>query len=174
MMQSLWTAGLACVVMSSSISLSASAEAQRPAAGTIAVDAVGLRQRLAQQRGRVIVLNMWATWCPPCVHEFPDLVKLDRAYQKRGVVVIGLAMDDPQTARQTVPPFVARQRAAFPVYLLKPGDPQSVVRVVDPYWSGAVPMTYIFDKAGRLRTRLTGARTLEGFEMAIKPLLAEK
>src|SRR5690242_16466967 len=67
----------------------------------LAVDAADLRQRLAQQRGRVIVLNMWATWCPPCVHEFPDLVKLDRAYQKHGVAVIGLAMDDPQTARQT-------------------------------------------------------------------------
>jgi thiol-disulfide isomerase/thioredoxin len=171
-MRSVWAAGLAIVLLGGS-TCSGSPAAQRSAAGPslVAVDAAGLRQKLAQQHGRVVVLNMWATWCPPCVHEFPDLVKLHRAYQKRGVVVIGLSMDDPQRARQTVPPFLAQQRASFAVYILKPGDPKAVVGVIDPYWSGAVPMTYVYDRTGHLRTRLTGARTLDGFEAAIKPLL---
>ena len=92
-MRSLWTVGLAIVLLGGSTLAGSPAAVRRPAIGPgpVAVDAAGLRQKLAQQRGRVIVLNMWATWCPPCVHEFPDLVKLDRAYQKRGVVVIGLA-----------------------------------------------------------------------------------
>lgn len=152
-------------------------EAQRPASAAPrieAVDAKLLRQKLAKLRGKVVVLNMWATWCGPCVQEFPDLVKLDQAYRRRGVAVIGLSMDDPEKARQLVPPFLARQRAAFPVYTLKPGDPSAVVRVFDQYWSGSIPVTYVFDRAGRLQTRLVGARTLDGFKLAIQPVLTKK
>jgi thiol-disulfide isomerase/thioredoxin len=136
------------------------------------VDAPLLRKKLSQLRGKVVVLNMWATWCGPCVVEFPDLVKLDRAYRSRGVVVIGLSMDDAQQAPKVVPPFLAKQGATFPVYRLKPGDPMAVVGLFDKYWNGSIPVTYVFDRNGRLKTRLVGARTLDGFKLAIQPLLA--
>jgi thiol-disulfide isomerase/thioredoxin len=136
------------------------------------VDAPLLRKKLSQLRGKVVVLNMWATWCGPCVDEFPDLVKLDRAYRSRGVAVIGLSMDDAQQAPKVVPPFLAKQGATFPVYRLKPGDPMAVVGVFDRYWNGSIPVTYVFDRNGRLKTRLVGARTLDGFKLAIQPLLA--
>jgi thiol-disulfide isomerase/thioredoxin len=138
----------------------------------VPVDAPALQQKLAKLRGKVVVLNMWATWCGPCVQEFPDLVRLDRAYRSRGVTVIALSMDDPLKARQLVPPFLAKQGATFPVYTLKPGDPQAVVRVFDKYWNGSIPVTYVFDRTGRLHTRLVGARTLDGFKMAVQPVLA--
>jgi thiol-disulfide isomerase/thioredoxin len=138
------------------------------------VDAALLRKKLSQLRGKVVVLNMWATWCGPCVHEFPDLVKLDQAYRRRGVAVIGLSMDDAGQAPKVVPPFLTKQGATFPVYRHKPGDPMEVVGVFDKYWNGSIPVTYIFDQSGRLKTRLVGARTLDGFKMAIQPLLARK
>lgn len=140
-------------------------------AGLTAVDAAALRQRLAALRGKVVVLNVWATWCGPCVMEFPELVRFERAYRSRGVNVIGLSMDDPRKARQVVPPFLAQQRASFPVYIMKPVDPQKVIAVVDQDWEGAIPMTYVFDRAGHLRTRLTGARGYAAFEDAVKPLM---
>jgi thiol-disulfide isomerase/thioredoxin len=152
-------------------SLSAAARRAATTQPLVAVDSASLRQKLAALRGKVVVLNMWATWCGPCVHEFPDIVKLDRAYRGRGVAVIGLSMDDPQTARQRVPPFLAQQRATFPIYILMPGSAEATVRVVDRYWAGAIPMTYVFDRSGRLQARFTGARTFEAFEGAIKPLL---
>jgi thiol-disulfide isomerase/thioredoxin len=147
--------------------------AARPATPSrlTAVDAAALRGRLSALRGKVVVVNMWATWCGPCVMEFPELVKLDRTYRGRGVAVVGLSMDEPAQARQVVPPFLTRHRPGFPVLILKPGASQSVVRVLDANWRGAIPMTYIFDRTGRLRTRIEGARTLEGFEMVIRPLL---
>lgn len=106
--------------------------------------------------------------------EFPDLVKLDRNYRGRGVTVIGLSLDNPQTARQAVPVFTAQQHVTFPIYILKSGDPQNFIRAFDPNWGGAIPMTYIYDRAGRLQTRLMGAQSLEGFETAVKPLLRLK
>jgi len=80
-------------------------------------------------------------------------------------------MDDPHKARQVVPPFLARQRAGFPIYIMKPVDPQKVIAVVDKGWEGAIPMTYVYDRSGTMRTRLTGARGYEAFEDAVKPLL---
>ena len=136
-----------------------------------AVDAAGVRRKLASLRGKVVVLNMWATWCGPCVMEFPELVRFEQAYRSRGVTVVGLSMDDPQKAPTVVPPFLRKQKAAFPVYILKPGDPQKVVLVFDKNWEGAIPMTYVFDRAGHLRTRLQGARGIDQFETAVKPLL---
>jgi thiol-disulfide isomerase/thioredoxin len=139
------------------------------------VDAKALKQKLAALKGKVIVLNMWATWCGPCVMEFPDLVKLDQKYRKQGVAVIALSMDEPEKAPQAVPQFAASKGAKFPIFTLKPStDSEAVVRVFDANWTGAIPMTYVFDRSGRLKTRITGARTLDGFEMAVKPLLTKQ
>lgn len=136
-----------------------------------AVDAAALRHRLAALKGKVVVLNVWATWCGPCVKEFPELVRFDRAYRSRGVTVIGLSTDDPGKARQLVPPFLARQQVSFPIYIMKPVDPQKVIAVVDKGWEGFIPMTYFIDRSGRLRTRFESARTYEAFADAVKPLL---
>jgi thiol-disulfide isomerase/thioredoxin len=141
------------------------------AAPIVSVDASSLRSRLSALRGKVVVLNMWATWCGPCVMEFPELVKLDRSYRSKGVTVIGLSLDQPKTAQRNVSRFVQQQHAGFSIYTLKTADAESVVNVFDKYWSGSIPVTYIFDRAGRLRSRLVGGRTMDGFVMAVKPLL---
>jgi thiol-disulfide isomerase/thioredoxin len=135
------------------------------------VDAAALRKKLVALRGRIVVLNLWATWCKPCVMEFPELVRFERAYRSRGVTVIGLSMDDPRNGTAPVARFLQQQKAAFPVYTMKLVDPQTVVHVFDKYWEGAIPMTYVFDRTGYLQTRLQSARTLYEFESAVKPLL---
>ncbi len=136
-----------------------------------AVDAAGLRQKLTALKGKVVVLNVWATWCGPCAMEFPDLVKFERAYRSRGVTVVGLSMDDPSNAQQVVPPFLAQQGAHFTVYTLKPGASNTVIGVVDKNWQGAIPMTYVLDRSGRVRSVLVGARRLSDFEGAVQVAL---
>jgi thiol-disulfide isomerase/thioredoxin len=167
---------LLCTVLFIGLSVAGHERAWSPqpvlAAAPIApVDASSLRSRLSALKGKVVVLNMWATWCGPCVMEFPELVKLDRSYRSKGVTVIGLSLDDPRTAQRNVSRFVQQQHAGFPIYTLKTADAEPVVRVFDKYWSGSIPVTYIFDRSGQLRSRLTGGRTLDGFVMAVKPLL---
>jgi peroxiredoxin len=103
--------------------------------------------------------------------EFPELVRFERAYRGRGVAVIGLSMDDPGKAPLVVPPFLKKQKVTFPVYTMKPPNPRTVIQVFDKYWEGSIPMTYVFDRAGHLQTRLAGAQTTDQFEIAVKPLL---
>jgi thiol-disulfide isomerase/thioredoxin len=136
-----------------------------------AIDGPGLKRAIAAQRGKVVLLNLWATWCQPCVAEFPDLVKLQNNYRSRGLVVIAAALDDPET-QSKVKPFLASQKATFPAYLRKPGDVDAFVSPVDRSWSGAVPTSYLFDRKGRMVGKpLIGAHSYTQLAGAVEPLL---
>jgi thiol-disulfide isomerase/thioredoxin len=109
------------------------------------VDAAKLHQAVRAQRGRPVVVNFWATWCEPCVHEFPDFVALAR--DRKDVAFISVTIDDTDD-RPAVEDFVKKQQPPFPVYLKAPGGDEAFIKAVDPKWSGAVPLTMIFDAAG--------------------------
>jgi len=135
------------------------------------VDGAGLKKAIAGQRGKVVVLNLWATWCQPCVEEFPDLVKLHNSYRSRGLVVLAASVDEPQTQGK-VRSFLTAQKATFPAFVRKPGDVTTFINVIDKNWSGAVPTTYIYDRNGRLVGKpLTGGQSYATFARAVEPLL---
>jgi thiol-disulfide isomerase/thioredoxin len=136
-----------------------------------ALDGPGLKRTIATHRGKVVLVNLWATWCEPCVAEFPDLVKLHETYRSRGLVVIAASLDDPETQGR-VKPFLDRQKATFPAYVRKPGDLDAFVHTLDRGWDGPVPITYLFDRAGRMVGKpLIGAHTYAKFAAAVEPLL---
>lgn len=136
-----------------------------------AVDGPGLKKAIRSNKGKVVVLNLWATWCQPCVEEFPSLVKLYDRYRGRGLVVLAAAMDEP-TTRGKVQPFLVTQKARFPAYVRKSGDVGAFVSVIDKDWNGAVPTTYVFDRSGKLVGKpLTGAQSYETFAATVEPLL---
>ena len=93
----------------------------------------------AAQRGKVVVVNYWATWCPPCRVETPGLVNLANEYKSRGVEVVGVTMNEDLN---DVPPFVESYQIKYPI--LAPGN--------DPNVSPdgiALPTTFLYDKSGR-------------------------
>ncbi len=132
-----------------------------------------LQKRLAKQKGKVIVLNFWATWCQPCVEEFPALVKLYNNYRKRGVVVIAVSVDDPESADELVQPFLRRQRATFPVLVLNE-DADQFIRNFDKEWGGEIPRTYLYSKSGKRLKAWSGSRTYAEFEKEVKEALKQK
>src|SRR5580704_18781688 len=71
-----------------------------PRAALVLKDASGERVRLSDYRGKVVVLNFWATWCAPCRDEIPMLVEMEKEYRSRGVVFIGASLDEERTSRQ--------------------------------------------------------------------------
>lgn len=110
------------------------------------VDAQGIHRAVKAQKGRAVVVNFWATWCEPCVKEFPDFVAL--AKERRDVAVISVSIDDPAD-RAVVEDFLKKQKPTFPVYVKAEGGDEAFINGIDPKWSGAVPLTIVYDVAGK-------------------------
>ena len=114
---------------------------ERPEGGELA---------LSSLRGQPLVLNFWATWCPPCIKELPEFDRLHRSQSGAGARVLGLAVDTPVPVRQ----FLARQPVSFPIGLAGFEGADLSRRLGNT--SGALPFTVVFDKTGRLRHRKLG------------------
>jgi thiol-disulfide isomerase/thioredoxin len=131
----------------------------RPA-GDLAFQQVsdGAPRRLRDFQGQVVVVNLWATWCPPCRAEMPDLNRLQRDYRKRGLAVVTVS-DEP---RETIQGFAAKQ-------------PFSTTNVVAESlgWLDVPgrPLSVVIDRDGTVREMFIGARDYGAFEAAVRPYL---
>jgi peroxiredoxin len=103
---------------------------------------------LDQFRGQIVVLNFWATWCPPCLEELPSLMTMQDRMRGRGVVVVGVSIDVDQDAYHR---FLKQQGINF----LTVRDPQQ--KVAGLYGTTGWPETYIIDRQGVLRRKFVGA-----------------
>jgi len=116
------------------------------------------------------LVNVWASWCQPCRYEFPEIVKLARAYEAQGLHVVFVSADfteDLPNARN----FLAEQGVDWPTYY-KTGDDQAFINALDPKWSGALPGTFVFDAHGVLRDSWEGKATYAAFEKRVRPVLS--
>jgi thiol-disulfide isomerase/thioredoxin len=133
-------------------------------------DGPGLKKTVASHRGKVVVLNLWATWCGPCVDEFPDLVATGKKYQDRGVVLMTVSIDEPKD-RARVVAFLNSQNSPFPSYMRDKGTMEQLVHPIDRKWDYAVPSTYVFDRKGKMSRPLVGPQSVEEFSTAIERAL---
>lgn len=106
---------------------------------------------LGEYRGRVVFLNFWATWCPPCRDEAPSLDRLYRAFRNRGFEVLAVSIDSAE-ALESVRTFRGELGLSFPILL----DPSQ--RVYTAYQSTGVPETFVIDPEGRIVERVVGPR----------------
>ena len=108
--------------------------------------------RLSQQRGRVVLMNIWATWCAPCREETPDLVDLYGKYKDDGFVVLGVSVDE--QGESVVRPFMEEYDVTYPMYIDTDG---AVMNKYGP--TMGIPTTYIIGRKGNLRYFAVGALT---------------
>jgi thiol-disulfide isomerase/thioredoxin len=106
-------------------------------------------------RGRPLVLNFWATWCPPCVKEMPDLDRFQRQFAAQGWQVVGLAIDAPAPVRE----FLARSPVGYAIGLAGLDGTALSRRLGNQ--TGALPFTAVFNKAGRVVQRKLGEASLQ-------------
>lgn len=117
----------------------------------------------ADFQGKVVILDFWATWCPPCRAEIPGFIELQKRHEKDGLVVIGISLDrgDPAGVKS----FLKKNGVNYPVAF----GTEAMVRAFGNIES--IPTTFILDRAGRIVTKQEGFADKEEFEKEIKPLL---
>jgi peroxiredoxin len=127
-------------------------------------DVEGKPVKLADFKGKVVVLNFWATWCVPCRAEIPALVELQAKYAGNGLQVIGVSVDDPA---EKMKPFIGRYKINYPVLQALGND-----SILDTYGPMVVvPATVVIGRDGRICVKHIGPVTKALFETEIKALL---
>ncbi|MDM7924219.1 MAG: TlpA disulfide reductase family protein [Pyrinomonadaceae bacterium] len=116
-----------------------------------------------EKRGKVLVVNYWATWCPPCRIETPGLVSFAEEHREKGVEVVGVTLDEDLSL---VGPFVENYKISYPILL--PGNDPNL-----PPGNMALPTTFLYDKQGRLAKKYTGLVLESTLRADTAKLLAE-
>lgn len=125
-------------------------------------DMNGASVRLADYRGKVIVLNFWATWCGPCEVEIPELVETYAHYKDQGVVVLGVSIDD---SAETLRAYAPQKKMNYPVLLMQ----DDVDEAYGPIFG--VPVTFFIGRDGTISRKHLGPVTKAQVEQEIKALL---
>ena len=137
------------------------------------VDASEIQDLVRRQSGRVVLLNFWATWCPPCLAEFPEIVALERAHRDRGLTVISVSADSPGRVESDLLPFLEKHPSDFPIYVMQTDDVDAFMHRIDPEWNGTIPTTFFFDRRGNVAFKRFEAMSREKLEQALDYLFAE-
>ena len=140
------------------------ASARKAAPDFILQDANGKPIRLADFKGRVVVLDFWATWCHGCKLEIPWFMEFEDKYKRKGLSVLGVSMDD--GGWKDVKPFIAAKKMNYTVVLGNDALAKS-------YGLGPMPMTVLIDRNGRIADSHSGVVDKAKWESEIRSLLAE-
>jgi len=119
------------------------------------IDVAGVKDLVKNDSKKLRVINIWATWCGPCVAELPEFVTMNRMYRKRKFEMITISMDDPQR-RQTALDMLKQLHVSSTNYLFTGGDPNALAEALDSKWEGPVPYTLIVEPGGKIIYRKTG------------------
>jgi peroxiredoxin len=116
-------------------------------------DLDGRSWTLKSLRGKVVLINFWATWCPPCRKELPDLQALYGRFKDQSLVILGITNEKPDVVR----PFVTRNALSYPILL----DPDG--KVGERFNTSGIPCTFIYDREGKLAAQAIDMRTMKQF-----------
>jgi thiol-disulfide isomerase/thioredoxin len=142
-----------------------------PASVLRPLDEQAFRQLVASQRGQVLLVDFWATWCAPCREELPKLTALHSAYKQKGLSFVTISCDEPEQEAQAAA-FVQKQGASPPYYIRRAKDDDKFINAIDPKWSGALPALFLFDRSSRQALSFIGETDMKQLEETIKKLLA--
>lgn len=119
----------------------------------------------ADLEGKILVIDFWATWCPPCRAEIPDYVKLQDAYRDKGVVFVGISLDQGAGAEGKVSKFIDEQGINYPIVMGNAEVAEAFGGVE------AIPTTFLVDREGQLVDRKVGYKPAAYFEALLEGLL---
>jgi thiol-disulfide isomerase/thioredoxin len=120
------------------------------------VDGSGLKAELEARRGHPVFINFWASWCEPCMTEFPELVRAAGEWRPRGIRFVSISADEP-TDLAPIERTLERFGASFDSILVATGDIDALIRQIDLEWTGALPASFLYDATGAKVRRQLGS-----------------
>ena len=127
-------------------------------------DLSGKKVRLSDFKGKVVILDFWATWCGPCRMEIPHFVRMQEKYKDKGLEIVGLSLD--ADGESAVRPFAKEHDINYTMLLASNETADLYGGVL------GIPTTFVIDRQGRIVKKFVGVMPPEAFEEAIRPLLA--
>ena len=106
---------------------------------------------LKNPENKLFVINLWATWCPPCVKELPDFEKVAKSYKKSDVSFVMISLDFPSEIEKTLIPFLEKNGVSLDVKVMTDTDYNSWIDKVDTNWQGNIPSTLFFNNHKKFR-----------------------
>jgi thiol-disulfide isomerase/thioredoxin len=125
---------------------------------------------LEANRGQVLLVNLWATWCAPCLREIPDLLELETKLGEQGFRLLGISLDDPGS-EALIREFRDEWFPEFKTFYTANEDWYQLIGVLDTNWSSILPTSFVLDREGAVVETLTGGRDYAAFEAAVSPHL---
>lgn len=122
----------------------------------------GIQQLIANDSDKLRLINVWATWCGPCVMEFPEFIEIDRMYRGRDFEFISISADKPDKQDKALA-FLKKQEASNKNYIFNTDDKYALIEAIDPEWQGALPYTILVEPGGKIVYSQQG--TIDPLEM---------
>ncbi|MBT7787576.1 MAG: redoxin domain-containing protein [Calditrichaeota bacterium] len=132
-------------------------------------DMDGNQVKLSDYKGKVVILDFWATWCPPCVKEIPHFNDLAKKYGKDGLVVLGVSVD--RGGIDAVKKFKKKTSIDYTVVFSDASTQSNYQALLPKDMRGGIPYTFVIDRTGKVSDYYVGYRPMEVFVKAITPLL---
>lgn len=131
-----------------------------------------LNKLITERGGKILLINVWATWCIPCREEFPDLVRLQNKYKDQ-LDIVALSVDYEDEIESKIIPFLKENRVKFPVFVNGFQKDEELINFFNKNWNGALPGSFIYSKDGIQTNFLEGKQSYESFSSIIENLLKE-
>ena len=119
------------------------------------IDAAGIKEIIKNKSDKLRLVNVWASWCGPCVQEFPDFVIIDRIYRSRQFEFVSICADK-LSSKDNVLKFLQNKEASNKNYIFSSDNNSELVESIDPQWSGALPYTLLVEQGGNIIYRSQG------------------
>jgi len=133
--------------------------AQRWAAEPVKIDTIneqGIKDLLKNNSDKLRLINIWATWCGPCVTEFPEFITINRMYRRRDFEFVSISADEPGKKDKALK-FLQQQQASSTNYIFTNEDKYKLIELIDPAWQGALPYTILVEPGGKIVYAKQGA-----------------
>ena len=133
--------------------------AQRWAAEPVKIDTIneqGIKDLLKNNSDKLRLINVWATWCGPCVTEFPEFITINRMYRRRDFEFVSISADEPGKKDKALK-FLQQQQASSTNYIFTNEDKYKLIELIDPAWQGALPYTILVEPGGKIVYAKQGA-----------------